>query len=161
MCPAVCVGLGILLAFHWDTRASRLCVRDSGPDGRAAQMGLLIPWFLLFLVQKKKPHRVRVYCTEQYSSAKWDGLLRRVQECLLSVLANSTERLFTTKSSPSLFLYTGQKLARISVKSALMMIWLTCPRSWLARICASLSGSSPLRHIRIQRLSSLLLECAQ
>lgn len=28
---SLCVGLGILLALHWDTRPSRLCVLDAGP----------------------------------------------------------------------------------------------------------------------------------
>lgn len=102
-----------------------------------------------------------VYFTDQHSSAKWGGFLRQDQECLFSVSPNSTDRLFTTKCSPSLFLPADQRPAKISVKSALMLIWETCPRLLLARISGCLAARLPLHHIRIQRLSSLLLECAQ
>lgn len=99
---SLCVGLGILLASHRDARPSRLCVRDAeAPTEGTAHTGG--DYFLISarggpsLLRRPAGSGVR---NETVS-------LVQVQECLLSVSANSAGRPFTIKSFPQVCCSAG------------------------------------------------------
>ena len=138
MCPAVCVGLGLLLAFHWDTWA----LWKSSVCGTPGLMEELHRWDHRFLdfCSLLSMKGARVYLTDQHSSAKWGGFLSWDHECLFSVSPDSTARLFTAKC---VFLPETRGRLRFQPYLPLMLVWKTRPLWLLAKISVCRFPSPP------------------
>lgn len=143
---SVCIWVFRCLSLGHMGLMNKLCVPSTGPDGRAAQMGLLISWFLLMPFQNNRVRGSR--STLQTEAVSLDKIKN-----VVSVSPNSCNRF------NNLVCFSSQ--TRDQLRFQLNLPWCRSERLALFHSWPRTVSAWQRISLRIQRLSSLLLECAQ